>query len=655
MLKIGDWVKALRGPILVLGAGGFVGGNLLRMLLKHRDDVYGVVRVLPAWRLDGVEKRHIFEIDLTDLAATRNMVGKLGPATLFDCIAYGAYSFETDFNLIYKTNFTALVQLVELLAQTSFAALIHAGSSSEYGLNSAGPAENASLQPNSHYAVSKAAASDYITYVGKVRRLPVANLRLYSVYGPYEDVSRLIPNLVAKGMRGEFPPFVDPQTSRDFVYVDDVCAALIMAAAKLTPDIYGESFNIGTGRKTTIAELAQVARRVFAIPTEPPFGDMAGRAWDLTDWYAAPAKAEKLLGWSAQTDLAEGLEHTAAWLRTVDPAEFSTLTKRNAKPRRRSLSAIIACYMDAQAIPIMYRRLTDTFQKIDVDYEIIFVNDGSPDDCAVQILELSKTDPRVLGISHSRNFGSQMAFRSGMEMSVMQGCVLLDGDLQDPPELIEKFVTKWSEGADVVYGRRVARDMPAIWGLLYKAFYRIFAKFSYVNIPHDAGDFSLIDRRVVGWLLQCPERDLFLRGLRAYVGFRQTGVDYFRPKRMFGESTNNLWKNLEWAKRGIFSFSNTPLKLLTAGGVLLLALSLVLGFVLAILRVWLPDIVPRGFTTVLLFSLFFGAINLFAIGLVGEYVAKIMEEVKARPRLIRAGLIRNGEISELLPDGSVRT
>ena len=150
--------------------------------------------------------------------------------------------------------------------------------------------------------------------------------------------------------------------------------------------------------------------------------------------------------------------------------------------------------------------------------------------------------------------------------------------------------------------------MPPMWGFLYKAFYRIFAKFSYVKIPHDAGDFSLIDRRVVGWLLQCPERDLFLRGLRAYVGFRQTGVDYFRPKRMFGESTNNLIKNLA----------------------------------------------PRGLTTVLLFSLFFGAINLFAIGLVGEYVAKIMEEVKGRPRLIRAGLIRNGEVSELLPDGSVR-
>jgi dolichol-phosphate mannosyltransferase len=195
--------------------------------------------------------------------------------------------------------------------------------------------------------------------------------------------------------------------------------------------------------------------------------------------------------------------------------------------------------------------------------------------------------------------------------------------------------------------------MPLMWGLLYKSFYRVFAKFSYVKIPHDAGDFSLIDRRVVGWLLRCPERDLFLRGLRAYVGFRQTGVDYFRPKRMFGESTNNLFKNLEWAKRGIFSFSNTPLKILSTAGLVMLVLSVLLGIVLVLMRLLIPHIAPRGATTLLLASLFFGAINLFAIGLVGEYVAKIMEEVKGRPRLIRAGLMRNGELSQLLPDGSI--
>ena len=650
MLEPGDWVRALRGPILVLGAGGFVGANLLRRLLKYREDVFGVVRTLPAWRLDGIDRRHILEADLIDLAATRNLVANVRPSTIFDCIAYGAYSFETDQELIYRTNFTALVQLMELLADTGFTAFVHAGSSSEYGTNSAGPLEEASLQPNSHYSVSKAAASNYISYVGNIRRLPVLNLRLYSVYGPLEDLSRLIPNLVAKGLKGAFPPLVDPNTSRDFVYIDDVCDAFVHAAARLTPDIYGQAFNIGTGRATTIREVAKVAGDVFAIRAEPIFGSMAGRSWDLPDWYAAPGKAERLLNWTAKTDLATGLKLTSEWVRSLEGLDASAMTKRAPSPRRRSISAIVACYKDEQAIPVMHRRLTDTFKKLDVNYEIIFVNDGSPDNCADRIVEISATDPHVLGITHSRNFGSQMAFRSGMEMSVMQACVLLDGDLQDPPELIEQFYQRWTEGYDVVYGRRVKRDMPFGWGFLYKAFYRLFAYLSYVKIPLDAGDFSLIDRRVVGWLLRSPERDLFLRGLRAYIGFRQTGVDYVRPKRAFGESTNNLLKNLEWAKRGIFSFSNAPLKMLSAGGVVLLGLSIVLGVIVAGLRILIPDIAPRGATTLLLASLFFGAINLFAVGLLGEYIAKIMEEVKARPRLIRAGLIRNGETSQLLPD-----
>ena len=650
MLEPGDWVRALRGPILVLGAGGFVGANLLRRLLKYREDVFGVVRTLPAWRLDGIDRRHILEADLIDLAATRNLVANVRPSTIFDCIAYGAYSFETDQELIYRTNFTALVQLMELLADTGFTAFVHAGSSSEYGTNSAGPLEEASLQPNSHYSVSKAAASNYISYVGNIRRLPVLNLRLYSVYGPLEDLSRLIPNLVAKGLKGAFPPMVDPNTSRDFVYIDDVCDAFVHAAARLTPDIYGQAFNIGTGRATTIREVAKVAGDVFAIRAEPIFGSMAGRSWDLPDWYAAPGKAERLLNWTAKTDLATGLKLTSEWVRSLEGLDAGAMTKRTPSPRRRSISAIVACYKDEQAIPVMHRRLTDTFKKLDVNYEIIFVNDGSPDNCADRIVEISATDPHVLGITHSRNFGSQMAFRSGMEMSVMQACVLLDGDLQDPPELIEQFYHRWTEGYDVVYGRRVKRDMPFGWGFLYKAFYRLFAYLSYVKIPLDAGDFSLIDRRVVGWLLRSPERDLFLRGLRAYIGFRQTGVDYVRPKRMFGESTNNLLKNLEWAKRGIFSFSNAPLKMLSAAGVVLLGVSIVLGVIVAGLRILIPDIAPRGATTLLLASLFFGAINLFAVGLLGEYIAKIMEEVKGRPRLIRAGLIRNGETSQLLPD-----
>lgn len=150
---------------------------------------------------------------------------------------------------------------------------------------------------------------------------------------------------------------------------------------------------------------------------------------------------------------------------------------------------------------------------------------------------------------------------------------------------------------------------------------------------------------MVRWLLTCPERDLFLRGLRAYVGFRQVGVDYVRPERMFGHTTNTLSKNIGWAKKGIFSFSNVPLTLLTTAGLALLGLSMIAAVVVAILRIAWPDIAPRGAATLLIAILAFGSLNLFGIGLVGEYIGKIMIEVKGRPRLIRAALIRHGVVT----------
>jgi dolichol-phosphate mannosyltransferase len=644
-------IAALKGPVLVTGASGFVGANLFKMILRHRSDVFAVVRREKGWRLAEVDDEQILALDLNDSAAVKNMVSALGPKTVLDCASYGAYSFEADPSLIYRTNFQSLVEFVTLLSGSPLAAYVHAGSSSEYGFNCAGPSEEDRCVPNSHYAVSKVAASDYLQYMGENRGFPAANLRLYSVYGPLEDSSRLIPNLVRHALSGKFPPFVAPNTSRDFLYVDDVCTAFIMAATKMQPEIYGKSFNIGSGRKTTIADLARITRDVFRVAEEPQFGAMESRAWDLAEWYANPARAKALLGWEPRHSLEEGLRLTADWVAKLTDDEFKAGTKKNAPGAKRSLSAIIACYKDAQAIPVMHERLTKTFKKIGIDYEIIFVNDGSPDDSTAVIEAISATDGHVIGISHSRNFGSQMAFRSGMELSSKHGVVLLDGDLQDPPELIEQFYAKWEEGFDVVYGRRVKREMPLIWGWLYKAFYRVFAALSYVKIPHDAGDFSLIDRRVASWMLQCTERDLFMRGIRAFVGFKQTGVDYVRPERMFGVSTNNFLKNLDWAKKGIFSFSNTPLTMLTGLGIVLLGVSMAAALLAVLLRIFFPEIAPRGATTLLIGILGFGSLNLFAIGLVGEYVAKIMTEVKGRPQLIRSALIRHGKSTELLPDG----
>ncbi len=647
-------IKALRGPILVAGASGFIGANLFRAILAHRSDVFAVVRRGKNWRLDDCSDHNIVAADLNDFAATKNLVASLHPQTVFDCVAYGAYSFEEDGGLIYQTNFQSLVHLVGLLQGTPFAAFVHAGSSSEYGTNCTAPAEDSVCEPNSHYAVSKVAAANFLRYVGKQKAFPCVNLRLYAVYGPYEDTSRLVPTLLRKALAGGLPPFVDARTSRDFIHVDDVVAAFVHSATSMRPGLYGESLNIGTGTRTTIGELAAVTQEVFAIAEAPKFGTMEGRAWDLADWYADPRKAIAELDWTPQIGLAEGLRSTARWVERLTDAEHAAATKKDPNARRRSVSALIACYKDAQAIPVMYRRLTDTFRALDIDYEIIFVNDCSPDDSAQVIREISENDSHVLGISHSRNFGSQMAFRSGMELCTKDSVVLLDGDLQDPPELIADFYRRWEEGWEVVYGRRVKREMPFLWGVMYKLFYRIFARFSYVTIPHDAGDFSLMDRRVVGWLLNCPERDLFVRGLRAYVGFKQTGVDYVRPERMFGVSTNNLFKNIEWAKKGIFSFSNTPLTLLTTVGIIALILSTLLAIVSLVLKLFFPSIAAQGATTLQVLILMFGSTNLFAIGLVGEYIAKIMAEVKGRPRLIRAALIRGGKTTELLADGKAR-
>ena len=646
-MNINKHIQSLEGPILVLGASGFIGANLFKILLSKREDVFGVCRLEKGWRLEGVDTKNIMFTDVNDSVALKNLINTITPRTVFDFISYGAYSFEESHEIVYQTNFLSLTNIVTLLEEKGVSAYIHAGTSSEYGLNSKQPKEDSSLEPNSHYSSSKIAASYFLKYMGKTRNFPAINLRLYSVYGPLEDSSRLIPNILNHAKVKKFPPLVDSDISRDFIFIKDACEAFILAASKIHPELYGESFNIGTGNKTTIKELALTIKKVYKIKKNPIFSNMKKRNWDLNEWYSDSKKAEKVLGWKSKTSLVDGLNLTFNWLSTLTNNDFISITKKNTANKKRSISAIIACYKDELAIPIMYERLTKIFKEIKIDYEIIFVCDGSPDNTIDVIKKISKNDGRVIGINHSRNFGSQMAFRSGMELSTKQSVVLLDGDLQDPPELIKDFVKKWREGNDVIYGVRTKREMPFLWEILYKAFYRILASISFIKIPHDAGDFSLLDKRVVNWILKCPERDLFMRGIRAFVGFKQVGVDYVRPARMFGTSTNSLIKNLGWAKMGILSFTNVPLNLMTILGVATLILSVMLIIIFALLKIFFPEIAPKGATTIMLLILSFGSINLFAISLIGEYIGKIILEVKQRPRVIRSEIIRSGITTEL--------
>lgn len=639
-------IERLQGPVLVLGASGFVGANLFRILLEVRADVHGTKTQQWAWRLEGVPEQNVLVTDLLVDTNIKTLVETVRPRTVFDCVAYGAYSFETDFDLIYRTNVNYTVKLLEELRKHGAVRYIHAGSSSEYGDNASGPAEDAQLAPNSHYAVSKMAVAGMLHYYGKKLRFPCANLRLYSIYGPYEDAARLIPSLIAQGLAGKYPPLVNPEISRDFVYVDDACEAFISAALNLREENWGESFNIGGGVRTKISDLAAEAHDLFGIAEKPKF-EMQNRAWDVQEWYADPAKAKRLIGWAASTNLRDGLLKTVAWYKGLkDPEKYRRSSKQQGVDTVYSISAIVACYKDGQAIPIMYERLVKVFTALNVDYEIIFVNDNSPDNTEEVIRAISARDRHVIGITHSRNFGSQAAFRSGMEIATKNGCVLMDGDLQDPPEIIEQFMGKWKEGYEVVYGVRVKREAPLYMQLAYKLFYRVFDWFSYLNIPHDAGDFSLLDKKVVKALVCFPERDAFMRGIRAYAGFRQTGIPYVRPERMFGISTNSLLKNIDWAKKGILSFSNTPLNMLSFFGWALFGVSVLLAIVEVALKLIFPDIAPKGATTMILTVVFFGSINLLALSILGEYIAKIFEEVKQRPRFIRRNIVMNGEVRQ---------
>jgi glycosyltransferase involved in cell wall biosynthesis len=307
----------------------------------------------------------------------------------------------------------------------------------------------------------------------------------------------------------------------------------------------------------------------------------------------------------------------------------------------KKISAIIACYRDEPAIPIMHARLQRVFARLGVESEIIFVNDCSPDNSRPVLTDLAARDPSVVVINHSRNFGNQSAFTSGMKIATGDAVVCLDGDLQDPPELIADFHARWLEGYDVVYGERVKRGEPLVRRSLFKAFYRVLHAVSYVNIPVDAGDFALLDRKVVDALNALPENNRFVRGLRSWVGFRQIGVPHVRPDRMFGRSTFSLGRYLSFARKGILSFSYAPLDLIMWLALAIVGLSFLGACWQFYWRLAFPERVPQGFTTVIILILFLGGVQLLCLFVIGSYISHIYDEVKRRPAFIIESILND--------------
>jgi polyisoprenyl-phosphate glycosyltransferase len=299
---------------------------------------------------------------------------------------------------------------------------------------------------------------------------------------------------------------------------------------------------------------------------------------------------------------------------------------------RQVLSVVVPCFNEEQSLRDLSRGLVAVLAQTPLRFEIIYVDDGSTDSTPDILRELARQDERVRVVRFSRNFGHQMAITAGLEHSSGDAVVVIDADLQDPPELILEFIQKWMDGCDVVYGVHTKREGETLfkrWSANF--FYRFIDRLSDTRIPLDTGDFRLMDRCVVDALLSMPERDRFVRGMVSWLGFSQAAVPFRRAARKAGVTKFSLFRMLRFAMDGIASFSIVPLRLATWMGFVASAMAL-LGTVIAVIE-WFLDVpgLVKGWTSVVTAVLFIGGVQLICIGIIGEYVGRIYGESKRRP------------------------
>jgi nucleoside-diphosphate-sugar epimerase len=302
--------------VIMTGASGFVGANLAEKLVGEGHDVHLLLRDgYQPWRIEHLLPHlHLHMINLVDREGVAAEIQRIRPEWVFHLAAFGAYSWQDDATRAVNTNYLGTINLVEACMKTGFEAFINSGSSSEYGSKDHAPAENEYLEPNSYYAATKAAATLFCRYTGQRFNSPIFTLRLYSVYGAFEDPRRLIPTVIIKGLEGEFPPLVDPGIARDFVFVQDVVDAYLLAATSAASLPPGEVYNAGTGEQTSIKNVIESAREILNIKTEPVWGSMSNRSWDSTVWVAENHKLCSI-GWKPQHDFQAGFQKTITWFR----------------------------------------------------------------------------------------------------------------------------------------------------------------------------------------------------------------------------------------------------------------------------------------------------------------------------------------------------
>jgi polyisoprenyl-phosphate glycosyltransferase len=306
------------------------------------------------------------------------------------------------------------------------------------------------------------------------------------------------------------------------------------------------------------------------------------------------------------------------------------------------VSVVVPLYNEEENLPELYRRTTAALEALDVSYELVLVDDGSKDSTALVLDALAQQDRRVTAIHLSRNFGHQAAVSAGIDHAAGQAVILMDGDLQDPPEVLGQFLDQWRLGHEVVYSIRTKRKEGFFKRTAYALFYRMLRATSSLDIPLDSGDFCLMDRKVVDALRRLPERQRFVRGLRTFVGFRQIGLPHERDARFAGTPKYTFKALLRLAVDGMVGFSDFPLTLVTYFGVFSFVLALALtGWVL--FDAFHEHSAPRGWASILAVILYMGSVQLLSLGIIAEYIRRIFLETKQRPFYIVGRISKAGE------------
>ena len=297
------------------------------------------------------------------------------------------------------------------------------------------------------------------------------------------------------------------------------------------------------------------------------------------------------------------------------------------------ISLVFPVYNEEQVLPVLYDRVRELLVQLPYEAEVILVNDGSRDGSLELLKRFHAADPRFKVIDFSRNFGHQVAITAGIDFATGDAVILLDADLQDPPELLPQFLQQWEAGYQVVYAVRRKRKEHLFKRMAYAAFYRVLQRISNIAMPLDAGDFCLMDRVVVDTLKAMQERNRFVRGLRSWAGFQQIGLEYDRAQRHSGEVKYTMSKLMRLALDGIFAFSYFPLQLASYTGFIISGASF-LGILVYLYREIFVGGEPRGFPTLVILILFLGGIQLISLGVIGEYIGRIYDEVKRRPTYV---------------------